>query len=238
MFATAVRAWLLSAAAIGLAIAIATGAIAIPNFAESVADAVDSIGPWVYLAVPALVLFETSAFAGWLVHGELALLAGGFAVADHGAAGLALMIALVWVAAVAGDVISVSVGRALGRPFLERRLGADRVARVDAFFVRHGGKALFLGRFSGFLRATMAFVIGSSGVPVRRLLPFSVASGLVWGALFLSLGYAASESFERAGDTASRVALIALLVTTAALIARGRWTRGAGARATAGRRAA
>jgi membrane protein DedA with SNARE-associated domain len=222
---------LLAAVALALAVLLATGTLQVPNFAESIADAVESIGPWVFLAVPALVFLETSAFAGWLVHGELALLAGGFAVAERGVTALGLMIVVVWAAAVAGDVVSLTAGRALGRPFLERRLGAHRVARVDGFFGRHGGKALFLGRFSGFLRATMAFVIGSSGVPVRRLLPFSVVSGLVWGATFLTLGYAASESFERAGDAASRVALVALLVIAAALIVRGRWTRDGGATA-------
>ena len=80
-----------------------------------------------------------------------------------------------------------------------------RLARVDGFFARHGGKALFLGRFTGFLRATMPFVAGSSGVTPRRLLPYSVASALVWTATFTVLGYAFSESFSGAGETATRV---------------------------------
>jgi membrane protein DedA with SNARE-associated domain len=73
---------------------------------------------------------------------------------------------------VAGDVVSLRLGRSLGRPFLERRgLGPERLARVDGFFARHGRKALFLGRFTGFLRSTMPFVVGSAGMSVRRLRP-------------------------------------------------------------------
>ena len=90
---------------------------------------------------------------------------------------------------VAGDLSSFLLGRRLGRPFLELhgarvRVGPEQLASVDAFFARHGGKAIVLGRFTGFLRATMPFVAGSSGMALRRLLPFSVLSALVWTALF------------------------------------------------------
>jgi membrane protein DedA with SNARE-associated domain len=140
------------------------------------------------------------------------------------------MIALVCAAAVAGDLVSLLLGRRLGRPILERHggrvgLGAARLVRVDAFFDRHGGKALFLARFTGFLRATMPFVAGSSGVLPRRLLPYSVASALVWTVTFTVLGYAFSESFADAGETATRVGLVGILLATTAFTVRSRWTR-------------
>src|SRR6185295_7869441 len=48
----------LAALAIALAIGIAAGAIAVPNFARALSDAVDSVGAWIYVAVPALIFFE------------------------------------------------------------------------------------------------------------------------------------------------------------------------------------
>ena len=167
-------------AGIALAGAIAAGALAVPDLAGALSDATDSLGHWIYLAVAALVFLETTALLGFVIHGELALMLGGVA-AERGDASLVALIALVCTAAVAGDLVSLLLGRRLGRPFLERHggrvgLGAARLSRVDAFFDRHGGKALFLGRFTGFLRATMPFVAGSSGVAPRRLLPYSVAS--------------------------------------------------------------
>ena len=79
--------------------------------------------------------------------------------------------------------------------------------------MRHGAKALFLGRFTGFLRSTMPFVVGSSGVPLRRLLPYSVASGLVWTVTFVVIGYARRASpSPTPGDAASRVAFVAILL--------------------------
>ena len=150
-----------AAVGIALAVAIAVGAIAVPDLTGALSDATRSLG-WIYVA-----------------------------------------------AAVAGDLVSLLLGRRLGRPFLERHgarvgLGAARLARVDGFFERHGGKALFLGRFTGFLRSTMPFVAGSSGVTPRRLLPYSVTSALVWTATFTVLGYAFAESFSGAGDGHAR----------------------------------
>ena len=89
--------------------------------------------------------------------------------------------------------------------FLERHggrggIGPSRIAGVEAFFTRHGGKAIVLGRFTGFLRATLPFVAGSSGMAVRRLVPFSVFSAVVLTATFLVIGYVFSESpVDRAG---------------------------------------
>jgi len=224
------------AATLALAVAVAFGAVAVPNLAASLSDAIESLGWWVFVAVPGLVFLETSAFVGFAIHGELALLAGGVAAAELGDGSLALMLALVWAAAVGGDVTSLRIGRLLGRPFIERhgarvRFGPAQLARVDGFFARHGGKALFLGRFTGFLRATMPFVAGASGVSVRRLVVFSAASALLWTGTFVGIGYAYSESFAGAGETATRVALALLLLTAAGFVLRAQWARRARPRA-------
>jgi membrane protein DedA with SNARE-associated domain len=216
-------------AAVALAAAIAAGVVAVPDLSGALSDATRSLGGWIYLAVAALVFLETTALLGFMIHGELALLLGGVA-AERGDASLLAMIALVCAAAVAGDMASLLLGRRLGRRFLARHgarigLGPARLARVDGFFARHGGKALFLGRFTGFLRATMPFVAGSSGLAPRRLLPYSVASALVWTTTFTVLGYAFSESFRDAGDTATRAGLAGILLATTALFVRSRWTR-------------
>ena len=95
-------------------------------------------------------------------------------------------------------------------------------ASWSAGFARHGGKAVVLGRFTGFFRATLPLVVGSSGVPLRRVLPFSAVSALAWTATFVVIGYAFSESAEGAGDTATRVALVVVLVALATFILRSR----------------
>jgi membrane-associated protein len=215
---------------IGLAVAIGAGAVAVPDLAGALSDATGSLGGWIYLAVAALIFLETTALLGFLIHGELVLLVGGVA-AERGDASLSLLVLLAAAAAVGGDVVSFLLGRRLGRPFIELhgarvRFGPEKLARVDGFFARHGGKAVVLGRFTGFLRATLPFVAGSSGTALRRLVPFSALSALAWTAAFTVIGYAFAESAAGAGDTATRVALVGVLLATAAFIVRSRWTRG------------
>jgi membrane-associated protein len=213
----------LAVAGVALAAAIATGLVAVPDWAGAVSDATESLGLWLYVAVPALVFLETTVLAGFLIHGELALLAAGVA-AERGDASLSLLIAVTWAAAVAGDSLSLLLGRRLGRPFLERRgarigLDAARLAAVEAFFDRHGGKAILVGRFTGFTRSVLPFVAGSSGLRLRQLLPYSAASGLVWTAAFMVIGFGFSESFADAGETATRVGLVAVLLVAALSLA-------------------
>ena len=119
-------------AGIALAGAVAVGALAVPDLAGALSDATRSLGGGIYVAVAVLVFLETTALLGFVIHGELALLLGGVA-AERGDASLLAMIGLVCAVAVAGDLVSLLLGRRLGRPFLERHgarvgLGAARRA--------------------------------------------------------------------------------------------------------------
>jgi membrane protein DedA with SNARE-associated domain len=179
---------------------ITVGAIDMPDGA---------LGGWIYLIVLGLVLAETTVMLGFVIHGELVLMLAGVAAA-RGDASVALLIALAWAAAVGGDVIGVLLGRRLGG-----RLAARHRERAESFLARHGGKALFLGRFNGFTRAVMPFVVGSSALPLRRLLPFSIASGLVWTSTFTLIGSTVAESFTTAGRTAQQIGAGSIVLAAA-----------------------
>ncbi len=217
-----------------LSAALATGAIAVPDAAGALSDASASIGPLAYLAVPLLALLETGAFIGLLVPGETAVLVGGV-VAARGDLVLPLLIAFVWAGAFAGDMLSFLVGRRLGRGFLEAhgerlRISRAQRERTEQFFERHGGKAILLGRFVGVLRALTPFVAGTSGVALRRVLPYSLAGTLIWAATFTLVGYAFAGSFETAGELVTRIVMIAAVLIGAGLVAAAALRRARGGR--------
>jgi membrane protein DedA with SNARE-associated domain len=89
---------------------------------------------------------------------------------------------------------------------------------VDAFFERHGGKAILIGRFVGLVRAVAPFVAGASGLALRRFVPFSLAGTFVWATAFTLAGYAFHESFESAAGALTHGAL-ALAVLAAIAVA-------------------
>jgi membrane protein DedA with SNARE-associated domain/diacylglycerol kinase family enzyme len=213
-----------AAAAAAVVLALVVGVIPTPDLAAALSDATDALGAWTYLAVPGLAFLETAAFVGLAVPGETAVVVGGVA-AQLGQVALLPLIALVWLGAVAGDLASFALGRRLGPQFLHthgRRLGirAEHLARTEDFFARHGGKAVLVGRFVGVLRALTPFLAGTSLLPLRRLLPYSVVGGLAWATTFTLVGYGFAMSFESAGETATRIALGAgVLIGMALLLA-------------------
>ena len=226
--------------AFALLLAVATGVIRMPDVAGALEDATAPLGAWIHLVVLVFIFFETTLLLGFVIHGELVLMLSGVA-ASRGDASLAALILLAWAGALLGDLVGLLLGRRLGRPFLDRHgrrvgLGAPRLERVDGFFARHGRKALFLGRFTGFLRSTMPFVVGTTGMTVRRLVPVSAASALLWTGTFTVIGYAVAESFASAGQTATRITSAAIVVAIAAFVIQARVQSALTARSTAAER--
>lgn len=215
---------LLAGGALGVVLLLVygSGVVHLPNVKRLVEDAGTTLGDWTYLVVGLAAFFETGAFVGLIAPGETFLIFGGV-VAGQGAISLWALIAIVWAAAVAGDLASFFAGRRLGRAFLERHgpkvsITEDRLRAVEAFFARHGGKAVLLGRFVGLVRAILPFLAGSSGMRLRRFLPYDVVGAGAWATSLLVLGYVFWQSFDRVLHYAERGTL-ALGTTIVVLVA-------------------
>ena len=169
------------------------GLVELPDLEELLTDLGERLGTWTYLFVGVLAFLETGAFVGLLAPGETAIVVGGV-VAGQGEISIVVLIAITWVAAVGGDVVSFLIGRRLGRDFLVKHgpkvsITEERLHTVEHFYERHGGKAVFLGRFVGLVRAVSPFVAASSGMPLKRFLPYDVLGAGLWSATFCLLGY-------------------------------------------------
>jgi membrane protein DedA with SNARE-associated domain len=102
------------------------------------------------------------------------------------------------------------------RIFAKRRAGLEK--GQDALR-RHGGKAVFLARFTAFLRAVMPGLAGTARMPYPRFLVFNAAGGVVWALGFTMLGYLAGASYHTAEKVAGRASGVILgLVILAVLI--------------------
>lgn len=188
-----------------------SGLVKLPNVHTFVEDLGGALGAWTYLLVGALAFLETGAFVGLLAPGETFMVFGGV-VAGQGRIDLFALIAIVWAAAVAGDVTSFVLGRRLGRAFMVKhgpkvQITESRLQQVEAFFGRHGGKAILLGRFVGLVRAIAPFLAGSSGMRLRRFLPYDVIGAGLWASAFVVLGYVFWQSFDRVLNYAEKGAL-------------------------------
>ncbi|WP_210494373.1 DedA family protein [Patulibacter sp. SYSU D01012] len=200
--------WLLPLAAVAVLVGVLVGAgiVHIPSIEdlplqEWIGRVGDTLGNWAYVIVGVLAFLETGAFVGLVAPGETFVILGGV-LAGEGTLAYGTLLATVWAAAFCGDLASFWLGRRLGRSFLVRhgskvKITPDRLEHVERFLEKHGGKAIVIGRFIGFVRAVAPFVLGSSGVGWRRFVPYAVIGSGLWSALFVTLGYVFWQSLDR-----------------------------------------
>jgi len=184
--------------------------------------------PWAYIVLGLLAAAEAAAFVGLAIPGETAMLLGGF-LAFQGRVNLAVMMAAGAAGAVVGDSIGYEIGRRFGEPLkhsrLGRRVGQDRWARGEAYLRAKGGRAVFLGRFVGVLRALVPALAGMSRMPYRTFLPWNAAGGVIWAPGFVFLGYLAGSSYRQVERIAGRASLLLLLlvVIVGGVVLAARW---------------
>lgn len=171
--------------------------------------------PWGYVIVGVFALLEAAAMVGLVVPGEAALLVGGF-LASQDKAELPLMMAVGALGAIVGDSIGYEIGKHLGpslrRSRLGRWVGDERWQRAEDYLNRHGGRAVFFGRFIGVLRALVPTIAGLSGMPYRTFLPWNAVGGLVWAPGFVLLGYVAGGSYHKVATWAGRASTLLLIL--------------------------
>jgi membrane protein DedA with SNARE-associated domain len=179
-------------------------------------DGILGLDPLLILALTALLVFaEDAIFVGFVVPGETAAVLAGVG-AGIGHLSLPLAMAVIVVAAIVGDSVGYEVGRlffgprVLTMPILERH--ADRIERARAFLRRRGGVAVFLGRFTAFFRAMMPALAGAAHMPYRTFLLWNSLGGVVWGSVFVTVGYIAGASYQHVEKQVGRGIAIGLVV--------------------------
>lgn len=196
---------------------------------DALIDLAVRLGSWGYLVVFAAAVLEASVFLGLVVPGETIVIASGF-LAWQGLFDVKDVILVAALGAIIGDSIGYELGRHFGRPWLlshGRWIGLTprRVRRVDAFFARHGGKAVLLGRFVAVVRSVAPFIAGSSRMPYGPFLLYNAAGAIVWAPSAVLIGYALGESWHLAERWLGRAGAIGVGVVLLVLLGLGWWRR-------------
>src|SRR5580692_6111045 len=115
------------------------------------------MGPWLYLVLFAVIFCETGLVVTPFLPGDSLLFAVGAlaAVDTSGTLNAPLLFVLLATAAVLGNTLNYSIGRAIGPPAFSGRyrlLKVEYLHRTEDFFKRHGGMAVALSRFMPIIR--------------------------------------------------------------------------------------
>ena len=149
---------------------------------------------WVYPILFAVIFAETGLVVTPFLPGDSLLFAVGALAAVDSSGTLTAPVASVALgaAAVLGNTVNYSVGRAIGPPAFSGRyrlLRVEYLRRTEEFFRRYGGMAILLSRFVPVLRTCAPFVAGVGRMPYARFLGYNFAGGFAWVLLFVWGGY-------------------------------------------------
>jgi len=165
----------------------------------------------------ALMMFLENVFPP--IPSELIMPLAGFNAAQ-GRMGLVGVILAGTLGSLAGAVLWYLLGRAVGTARL-RRLAArhgrwltvtpGELDRADAWFDRHGGVAVFLGRLVPTVRTLISIPAGLSEMPLGRFLAWSGLGTLIWTTLLALAGYLLEDAYHRVEGWVNPVSTVVVL---------------------------
>jgi len=153
---------------------------------------VDAYGLWVYALLFLVIFVETGLVVMPFLPGDSLLFVVG-ALAGAGLMSYPLVLALLLIAAVAGNQTNYAIGRALGPKVFgwgqSRWFNKRAFEQAHAFYEKYGGITIVAARFMPFLRTFAPFVAGVAQMTRRKFTFFDVTGGALWVGSLVSAGY-------------------------------------------------
>ncbi len=153
---------------------------------------VDAYGGWVYALLFLIIFVETGLVVMPFLPGDSLLFVVG-ALAGAGVMNYPAVMALMLVAAVAGNQTNYAIGRALGPKVFgweqSRWFNKKAFEQAHAFYEKYGGITIVAARFMPFLRTFAPFVAGVAQMTRRKFTFYDVAGGALWVGSITTAGY-------------------------------------------------
>ncbi|MER7798206.1 DedA family protein [Microbacterium sp. NPDC096154] len=187
------------------------------SLVDAVVSLMDVIGPYgVGVAIAAENLFPPIPSEAILPLAGLSASRGSFALWE----------AILWatVGSVVGALVLYGIGRLFGLDRLRRiagRLPLVKVEDVDRtvdWFHRHGGKAVFFGRFVPIFRSLISIPAGVVKMPVWHFVLLTGLGSLIWNTIFVLVGWFLGEQWhivEQYMDVFQNIVIVAVVLAVA-----------------------
>ena len=186
-------------------------------------ELIEAIG---YIGLFAIVFAESGLFFGFFLPGDSLLFTAGF-IASQRAWDLPTMIVLLSIAAIAGDSVGYWSGEKFGRRLFTNEesfwRNPKRLEAANAFYEKHGGKAIVLARFIPAVRTFVPIVAGMAKMSYSKFLMWNVLGGIAWVVSMTVGGYFLTEFLRTTFDVAEKdidkilLPIIAVIIIVSAL---------------------
>ena len=171
-------------------------------------------------AVIAVIFAESGLLVGFFLPGDSILFLSGF-LTQQGtfALNIHLLALFLFIAAVLGDNVGYSFGARVGRKLFERpnsKLFKQKyLIQAEAFFEKHGSKAIVLARFVPIVRTFTPIVAGVSKMHYHTFFIYNLMGGFLWTALFTYAGYHIGQKLHDMGFNIEIISVIIILISVA-----------------------
>ena len=153
---------------------------------------VQSYGVWVYALLFAIVFIETGVVVMPFLPGDSLLFVAG-AMCGIGLMDYAIVVPLLFVAAVLGNQSNYAIGRAIGPRVFQwdnsRWFNRRAFDQAHAFYEKYGGITIVAARFMPFVRTFAPFVAGVAQMTRRKFTLYDVTGGALWVGGIVTVGY-------------------------------------------------
>lgn len=148
--------------------------------------------------VAGIIFAESGLLVGFFLPGDSLLFTAGFLV-HQGIIqfNIHALVAILFVAAALGDNVGYTFGRRVGRRLFQRKnsimFDKENLLRAEAFYEKHGGKAIVIARFMPVIRTFAPIVAGVSRMNYKRFALYNLIGALLWAVGITYLGYFAGS---------------------------------------------
>jgi len=132
------------------------------------------------------------------------------------------------IGAIIGDAISYTVGYALKdriKSIWPFNKNVALIEQGEKFFAKHGGKAIFIGRFITGVKAVIPGVAGMMGMSYRHFTVINVISAFVWAAVHILPGMLLTGWLKSIGLSLELVIIVGAIVLTVLFLLIHFWKR-------------
>jgi membrane-associated protein len=171
-----------------------------------------------YVGLTLIIFTETGLLLGFFLPGDSLLVTAGLLASqpDFGL-NVWLLGCILTVAAIVGDTVGYSIGKASGPRIFTREdsllFNRAHLLRAQAFYEKHGGKTIIIARFMPIVRTFAPVVAGVGQMQYRAFVMYNVVGGVLWVWSMLLTGYILGRTVPSVAEHIEKVILIVIFLS-------------------------